>query len=107
MPGFLLHLGATVLCSHAGQAQPTVVNPRVLVSGQPTVTMASPYVVAGCALPPPSAANGPCVTAQFVSSATRLISNGQPLLLLDSQAICAPTGTPLLIVATQTRVTGI
>ena len=106
MPGFLLHLGATVLCAHAGQAMPTVVNPRVTVSGQPTVTLASPYVVAGCALPPPPAANGPCVTAQFVSSATRITSNGQPLLLLDSQAICAPTGTPLLIVVTQTRVSG-
>jgi hypothetical protein len=106
MPGFLLHLGATVLCSHGGQAQPTVVNPRVLVNGQPTVTLASTYVVAGCPLPPPSAANGPCVTAQFVTAATRLTSNGQPLLLLDSQAICAPTGTPLMIVATQTRVTG-
>jgi hypothetical protein len=106
MPGFLLHLGATVLCSHAGQAQPTVVNPRVLVSGQPTVAISSPYVVAGCALPPPPAANGPCVTAQFITSATRVTSNGQPLLLLDSQAICAPTGTPLLITVTQTRVTG-
>ncbi|HEX6649347.1 MAG TPA: hypothetical protein VF075_07400 [Pyrinomonadaceae bacterium] len=105
MPGFLLHLGATVLCSHAGQAQPTVVNPRVLVSGQPTVTIAAPYVVAGCALPPPPAANGPCVTAQFVTAATRVLSNGQPLLLLDSQAICAPTGTPLIIAVTQVRVT--
>lgn len=101
----MVHLGATVLCSHAGQAQPIVVNPRVLVSGQPTVTIASPYVVAGCALPPPPAANGPCITAQFVTAATRLTSNGQPLLLLDSQAICAPTGTPLMILATQTRVT--
>jgi len=105
MPGFLLHLGATVLCSHAGQAQPTVVNPRVLVSGQPTVTIASPYVVAGCALPPPPAANGPCVTAQFVTAATRVLSSGQPLLLLDSQAICVPTGTPLIIAVTQVRVT--
>ena len=104
MPGFLLHVGATVLCSHAGQAQPTTPNPRVTVSGQPTVTLAAPYVVAGCALPPN--AGGPCVTAQFTTAATRLTSNGQPLLLLDSQAICAPTGTPLLIVATQTRATG-
>ncbi len=107
MPGFLLHVGATVLCSHAGQAQATVPNPRVTVSGQPTVTMAAPYVVAGCTLPPPPAANGPCVTAQWVTAATRVTSNGQPLLLLDSQAICAPTGTPLLIVMTQTRATGI
>lgn len=104
MPGPLIHLGATVLCAHAGQAQPTVVNPRVLVSGQPTVAITSPYVVAGCTLPPPPAANGPCVTAQFITSSTRVTSNGQPLLLLDSQAICAPTGTPLTIVVTQTRV---
>ena len=107
MPGFLLHQGATVLCSHAGQAQPTVPNPRVLVNGLPTVTLPTPYVVAGCAMPPPPSGNGPCVTAQFVSSATRVTSNGQPLLLLDSQAICVPTGTPLMIVITQTRVTGI
>lgn len=106
MPGPLLHVGATVLCSHGGQAQPTAPNPRVLVNGMPTVTLASPYVVAGCALPPPPAANGPCVTAQFVTSATRVLSNGQPLLLLDSQAICAPTGTPLMVVVTQPRVTG-
>src|SRR5499426_2947527 len=102
MPGFLLHVGAQVTCSHAGQAQPTVPNPRVTVSGQPTVLITTPYVVAGCTLPPPPTANGPCVTAQFITSGTRVTSNGQPLLLLDSQAICAPTGTPLLIVATQT-----
>lgn len=105
MPGFLLHVGASVLCSHAGQAQATLPNPRVTLSGQPSVTLSAPWLVAGCALPPPPAANGPCVTAQFVSAATRVTSNGQPLLLFDSQAICAPTGTPLLIVASQTRVT--
>lgn len=105
MPGFVLHVGATVLCAHAGQAQPTAPNPRVMVSGQPTVTLPAPWLIAGCTLPPPPAANGPCVTAQFVTAATRVTSNAQPLLLLDSQAICAPTGTPLLIVATQARVT--
>jgi hypothetical protein len=57
-------------------------------------------------MPPPTAGNGPCVTAQWVTGATRVTSNGQTLLLLDSQAICAPTGTPLMIVMTQTRVTG-
>jgi hypothetical protein len=41
-----------------------------------------------------------------VTSATRVLSNGVPLLLLDSQAICAPTGTPLIPAVTQIRVTG-
>jgi hypothetical protein len=106
MPGFLLHVGATVLWSHGGQAQPTMPNPRVTVAGQPTVTMTAPWTVAGCTMPPPPSGNGPCLTAQWITSATRVTSNGQPLLLLDIQAICAPTGTPLMITVTQTRVTG-
>jgi len=106
MPGFLLHLGATVTCSHAGQATPVSPNPRVLVSGQPVATLASPYMVAGCTLPTPPAANGPCVTAQYVTSALRVTAGGQPVLLFDSQAICAPTGTPLITIVAQTRVTG-
>jgi len=107
MPGFLVHVGAQVLCSHAGQATPTVPNPRVTVSGQPTVFVTTPYVIAGCALPPPPAANGPCVTAQWLVGTTRVTSNGQPLLVQSSQAICVPTGTPLLIIATQLRVSAI
>ncbi len=104
MPGFLVHVGAQVLCSHAGQAAPTASNPRVKVSAQPTVLITAPYTVAGCALPTPPVANGPCVTAQWLSGTTRVTSNSQPLVVQSSQAICAPTGTPLLILTTQTRV---
>jgi hypothetical protein len=71
----------------------------------PTVTVTAPWVIAGCAFAPP-VGNGPCVTAQFVSCATRVTSLGQPLLLFDSQAVCAPTGTPTLPPITQTRVVG-
>jgi len=104
MPGFLVHVGAQVQCSHVGTAQPTAPNPRVLVSGQPTVTITAPYAVAGCTMPPPPSGNGPCVTGQWVVGSTRVLSNGQPLVVLSSTSICAPTGTPLLILATQTRV---
>jgi len=105
MPGFLLHVGATVLCMHAGQAQPTVPNPRVMVSGQPIVTQAGPYVVAGCGLTGTSAP--PCVTAQWIVAATRIMSNGMPVLLQDSQAICTPSGTGLNVIVTQMRVKGV
>jgi hypothetical protein len=107
MPGFLLHVGAQVMCVHAGQAQPTAPNPRVTVMGQPTVLQTAPYVVAGCTFPPPPAGNGPCVTAQWITGTTRVLSNGQPLLVQSSQAICTPTGTPLIIAVTQTRVSAI
>jgi hypothetical protein len=106
MPGYLLHMGATVLCAHAGQAQPTTSNPRVKVGGQPIVTLPTVYSIAGCTMPPPTAGNGPCVTAQFMMGATRVKAGGQPVLLQDGQAICTPTGTPLNIVVTQVRVKG-
>lgn len=105
MPGPILHQGATVLCAHAGQAVPVSVFPRVLVSGMPVAMLLAPWVVTGCTLPPPPAANGPCVTAPFVTSALRVFVNvAVPLLLLDSQAVAVPTGTPLVAVASQTRV---
>jgi hypothetical protein len=104
MPGFLLHVGATVMCAHGGQAQPTVPNPRVTVMGQPTVLQTTPYMVAGCTFPPPTAGNGPCVTAQWTTGSVRVTSLGQPLLVLSSLALCTPTGTPLTVTVTQTRV---
>lgn len=107
MPGPLLHVGATVLCAHGGQAQPTAPNPRVTLDGQAAVTLPAPWTVAGCPLPPPSAGTGPCVTATWTTASTRVRSNGQPLLLADSQAVCAPTGFPLFPTAFQLRVTGV
>ena len=105
MPGYLLHMGATVLCAHAGQAQPTSPNPRVKVGGQQVVTQAAPYTVAGCPFNVYGAPS-PCVTAQWVTAALRVRAGGQPVLLQDSQAICAPNGTPLNIAMTQVRVKG-
>ena len=106
MPGFLMHVGATVMCAHGGQAQPTVPNPRVRVGGQPIVTQTTMYTIAGCPFTTPTSAPMPCVTAQWVSGATRVRAGGQPVLLQDSQAVCTPNGTPLNIVVTQTRVRG-
>jgi uncharacterized Zn-binding protein involved in type VI secretion len=94
------------MCAHSGQAQPTSPVPNVLVNGFPIVTQAGPYVVAGC----PFNVSGspvPCLTAQWVKAATKVFSFGVPVVLLDSQAVCAPNGTPLMIVNTQTRVIGI
>jgi uncharacterized Zn-binding protein involved in type VI secretion len=105
MPGFLLHVGATVLCTHGGQAQPTSPNPRVTVGGQPAVTQAAPYSVAGCPFNV-SGAPSPCVTANWIVAATRVKAGGMPVLLQDSQAVCVPNGTPVSIVVTQVRVRG-
>ena len=102
MPAPILHLGATVLCTHAGQAMPTAPFPRVMVSAQPVVTIASPYAIAGCALtgsPVP-----PCATGQFVVGAVRVLAGGAPVATLASSSVCVPTGTPMLPLVAQTRV---
>jgi hypothetical protein len=103
MPGPLVTALDTVQCVHMGRATPLTPNPRVLLNGQPSVTIASPYAIAGCPFTPGTNPL-PCVTAQFTTAATRVTSNGQPLLLADSQAITVPNGVPLIIVPAQARV---
>lgn len=102
MPGFLLHVGATVLCAHGGQATPTVPNPRLTLMGQPSVTVSGPYTIAGCVGIPPNVP--PCVTGQWMVGTVRVTSNGQPLVVQSGTAVCTPTGTPLMPVMQQTRV---
>lgn len=101
MPAPILHLGATVMCTHAGVAQPAAPFPRVLVAGQPVVTLASPYVVAGCALTGSGAP--PCVTAQWLAGATRVLAGGAPVLTMLAQSLAAPSGSPLLPLQAQPR----
>ena len=103
MPGPILHMGATVLCSHGGQAIPTVPSPVVMVSGMPIATIAAPYSIAGCAFVPP-ADNGPCVTGQWIEGATMVLSQGQPVAIMTGVSACVPTGTPMMPVMAQTLV---
>ena len=102
MPAPALHLGAVVLCSHAGPATPVSPFPRVLLSGQPAVTLASPYAITGCALTGTPAP--PCVTGQWISGAVRVLAGGVPVATIAGASTCVPTGTPMLPVFAQPRV---
>jgi hypothetical protein len=102
MPAPILHFGATVLCSHAGQAMPVAPFPRVLLSGQPVVTLTSPYTIVGCALS--ASGSPPCATAQWLVGALRVMAGGAPVLTMTGTSVCVPTGTPLMPVVAQTRV---
>jgi hypothetical protein len=102
MPGPALHLGAVVMCSHGGPAQPTAPLPRVLLSGQPVVTLASPYAVVGCGLSTTS--TPPCVTGQWLAGAVRVLAGGAPVAVVTGVSTCVPTGTPLLPLTVQPRV---
>jgi hypothetical protein len=106
MPGFLLHQGAVVMCMHAGQAQPTAPFPRVMLSQQPVVTQAAAHMVAACPFNV-SGVPSPCLSVLWTTPATRVLANKVPVLLQDSQAVCAPNGTGVNVVMTQLRVKGI
>jgi hypothetical protein len=102
MAGFLLHQGAVVMCLHGGQATPPAPNPRVLVMGMPTASIATPWVVAGCPGIPPAVP--PCVTGQWVLGTLRVTSMGLPLAVQSGVAVTAPGAATLLPVTMQTRV---
>jgi hypothetical protein len=102
VPGSLVHSGAVVICAHAGQATPTVPNPRVTVGGQATVALSGPWTVAACPFPP--ASGGPCATAMWSVGTVRVTSQGQPLVISSGVATCVPTGVPLTVTAVQPRV---
>ena len=96
-----MHSGAVVLCSHGGQATATSPFPRVLVSGQPVVTIATQYVVAGCSL---STSSGPFdVSGQWIVGATRVQAGGVPVAIAGGSSITVATGAPLVPAAVQSR----
>lgn len=105
MPGPLLNAGSIILCAHGAPAMPTAPVPRVLLSGQPVVTLAAPHTVTGCPFNV-SGSPSPCVTANWIVGAVRVLAMGTPVLLMDSQAICTPNGTPVMVTFTQPRVIG-
>ena len=98
---FVLDAGATLICPHGGQAKPTKVAPRVMLSGVPAVTQTTVHAVAGCTLVPPAPTD---VTAQWVTGAVRVKTMGEPLLLASSQSLCVASGSPLTVVVQQLRV---
>jgi hypothetical protein len=102
VPAPALHLGAVVTCTHAGPATPVAPFPRVLLSGQPLVTIASPYAVTGCALT--GTPNPPCVTGQWLTGAVRVLAGGVPVATMVGTSTCIPTGTPMLPLSAQPRV---
>jgi len=106
MPGYILHNGASILCSHAGTAMPSAPVPRVKVGGQPVAVQTDVFTVAGCPFTTPAGVPLPCVTASWVTGAVRVKAQGMPVLLMDSQALTVPNGVPLNVVSAQVRVKG-
>ena len=117
MPGFLLHTGAVVQCTHLAPAAIPPSQTKVLVSAQPVATASANITVAGCPFQVPAGPTTkpqPCVTIKWTMIATKVMVGGKPALLGPAPgagaAICQsaeqiPQGPPT-ISQMQTRVSG-
>lgn len=102
MPGPVITMTSTLMCGHAGTATATTPAARVLIGGTPAVTIASPCIVAGCALT--GTGSPPCVSGQWLVGAVRATTHGQPLALQNGSSMTTPTGTPMMPLVVQPRV---
>jgi hypothetical protein len=109
MPGYLLHVNATVNCPHGAMASIASTNQRVKVSGMAVATVNDITTVAGCPFQAGPKLQ-PCVKVQWTTPATRVKVNGQFVLLSTSSGLCQsaeqiPQGPPI-VATTQIRVKG-
>jgi hypothetical protein len=103
MPGFLLHVGANIACTHQAPATTPPSQTRVFVNGQPVATTANQITVAGCPFTVPGPKPQPCVTVRWTLTSARVLIGGVPAILQPSPgtgpAICqsaeqVPQGPP-------------
>ena len=107
MPGYLLHVGATVLCAHGGQAQPTVAEPAGARSAASrSTTQPAPYTVAGCPFVPPARQRPVRHRAVGRRRAARAWRAASRCCCRTARPSARRPGTPLTIVVTQVRVKG-
>ncbi len=103
MPGPILTAGTVLTCSHAAPVSPVTTNARVLVAGTPALLLSDTFPVAGCpfqVLAPSGTKPQPCVLVRWTAPASRVIVNGQPVLLATSTGLCLsaeqiPQGPPI------------
>jgi len=83
-------------------------SPRVTVSGLPVAVLSDQGLIAGCVFTLPGGKPQPCVTTRWIAAATRVLANGQPVLINPVAALCLSAeqipGGPPIIAASQTRV---
>jgi hypothetical protein len=114
MPGFLVHFGATILCTHGASATIAPSQQRVRVAGNFVAVLADTTTVAGCPFQIPIGTGTkpqPCVKIQWLVPAVRVKVNQQFVLVQSSSGICQsaeqiPQGPPT-IAATQVQVKAI
>ncbi|BCH19728.1 hypothetical protein MesoLjLa_65980 (plasmid) [Mesorhizobium sp. L-2-11] len=108
MPGPVLHKGTAATCPHGGSLNISAASLRVSVSGMPVAVLTDQGLVSGCVFTLPNGKPQPCVTTRWLAAATRVLANGQPILINPLAALCLSAeqipGGPPIIASSQTRV---
>jgi hypothetical protein len=81
MPGFFLHVGAVMTCTHLAPVTIPPAQSRVTVSGQFIATASGVPTVTGCPFQTPIPKPQPCVTVKWANLSSRVVVAGQPALL--------------------------
>ena len=111
MPGNVLTISSTILCTHGGSAILTTANSKVMVDNVPALLESDIHSVAGCPFQIPIGTGtkpSPCIRIQWSGGATEMQVNGVGVLLQSSVGTCySPEGAPqgvANIVTTQMKV---
>jgi hypothetical protein len=111
MGDYLVHVSASINCSHGGSATIMPSQQRVKVAGNFVAVLADTTTVAGCSFQVPIGTGTkpqPCVKIQWAVPATRVKVNQQFALIKTSSGVCQsaeqiPQGPPT-IASTQVKV---
>lgn len=90
----------TMMCPHGGTVTGTPGSAKAQ-AGAPVLRMSDTFLIAGCPFTLPGPVPSPCVSVQWVQTATRVKHGGDFALTLGSVGLClaatqAPQGTVLL-----------
>jgi hypothetical protein len=105
----LLTAASVMMCPHGGTVTTTPGSTRATIDA-PILRGSDTFVVAGCTFAPGGAAS-PCVSVNWVQTATRVQHGGDFVLTEASVGLCvagtqAPQG-PVVIASTQPQVSGL
>lgn len=98
MPGNVLTISSTILCTHGGSAILTTANSKIMVDNVPALIESDVHSVAGCPFQIPIGTGtkpSPCIRIQWSGGATQMQVNGVGVLLQSSVGTCySPEGAP-------------
>lgn len=102
--------GTIITCPHSVPATIPASGAKLLIAGTPAALQGDKGLVSGCPFTLPGGKLQPCVTAELTGAATKVMSGGRPVLLLNPGDLCKSgdqvVNGPVIWSSPQTKVLG-